>query len=75
MLLLDFGSSLHAVHEWHFDVHEHQVNVLLVGHFDGLLSVLGTAVFIVASQDVGHQDVVAVVVFCYKYFLHLSYDF
>ena len=61
---------LQTIHHRHFHVHQYHVGMLALCQLHGLLAILGPKKFIVLLQNVRHQHVVAVVVFCYQYSLH-----
>ena len=67
---LDDVCGVQPVHVGHTDVHQYQVRILCQCFLYGLNAILGTEDLETVLQDVLHQHIVAVIVFCYKYTFH-----
>ena len=64
-----------TVHDGHLDVHEHDVDTSGVDHFYGLAAVVCPSVLIMATEDVSHENEIALVVFGYKNCFHIEQVF
>lgn len=73
MCRLDNLCGSKPVHDRHLKVHEHHVKFLLRNHIDSLLPIHGTGYLIAFAQNITHQNVVTVIVFCYQYSFHISF--
>lgn len=65
--------GLKTVHNGHLHVHKYHIGMFAGSQFYCFLTIAGTEEFVVLFENVGHQHVVAVVVFCYKNSLHKVY--
>ena len=61
---LDLLGSSQAIHLGHLQVHQNQVRMLSRGLIYSLLSVTSAKILIVALENKGHQQIIAVIIFC-----------
>ena len=75
ILRLQYPCSFQTIHLRHLDVHQHKINASLLYFLYGITAVDGTYNLIMFLQQIAHQYVVAIIVFCNKNLFHNDYVF
>ena len=65
MILPDSARSLNTVNNGHLQVHDDEVGSIALHHIHHFLTVTSPIELVTVFQDIRHQQVIAVIIFCY----------